>query len=721
MRTALALSLCLLTASACGNPEGPTTGAIRITAAITGPTVAAPAYQVSIDGGAPVPIQADSSMVIDTAAPGDHSIQLTGIASNCTVDGPNPVTVKVTSGATASVNFDVTCLANGAIRVIVSTDGAAVPATYTVGVDSGATGYLHSAIVPANGTASITLPNGLHTVRLVTPPNCTVTSSNNVRVTTLWDASMDVLFQVSCVDGGTLRVTAATTGSGAPASYTVGVDSGSAGFRFSTAIPANGAVSIALVSGPHLVKLLVPANCTVTGPNNVSVTAAAGVTGSADFRVTCAGTAPGGTLRVTAVTSGSGAPSTYIVRAVNGSTGSQSSATIPANGTLSLALPAGDYTVTLVVPLNCAVTSPNDVPVTATAGATVNLDFVVTCAANGAVRMTVGTTGVNPDGAYQVSIDGGVQTLSVTDGSIVLASMAAGDHSIALFDIAPNCTVNGPNPVTLTVIAAVTTDLRFAVTCVGDGTIRVTVATTGPDAPAGYSFNVDGYYSVFVPANGTGSISVPLGDHTAMMFVPQNCTITSPNNVPVTVGSGAAADVAFRVTCVANGIIRVTVATTDPAPFTSYLMYLDLSEVPWRVPANGTISKTVTPGQHTLYLSLLGTCHLTPHPGSVSVIVQSGATTDVSFHVTCIASGTLRVTVTTTGTNVPATYTIDVGPGPVSTDILANGTLRFSLQPGNYAANLTVPSNCTDNPSSSIAATITSAATTDVAFTVACR
>ena len=158
MRIALALSLCLLTASACGNPEGPTTGAIRITAATTGPTVAAPAYQVSIDGGAPVPIPADSSMVIDTVAHGDHSIQLTGIASNCTVDGPNPVTVKVTSGTTASVRFDVTCLANGSIRVIVSSEGAAVPATYTVGVDSGATGYVHSATVPANGTASIRVP-----------------------------------------------------------------------------------------------------------------------------------------------------------------------------------------------------------------------------------------------------------------------------------------------------------------------------------------------------------------------------------------------------------------------------------------------------------------------------------------------------------------------------------------------------------------------------------
>ena len=131
-------------------------------------------------------------------------------------------------------------------------------------------------------------------------------------------------------------------------------------------------------------------------------------------------------------------------------------------------------------------------PVTASASTTVSLDFAVTCAASGTVRVTVGTTGANPDGAYLVSIDDGAQTQGLTDGSIVLASMAAGDHSIALLDIAPNCTVSGPNPVTVTVIAGVTTDLRFAVTCVGDGTIRVTVTTTGPDAPATYSLGVAG-------------------------------------------------------------------------------------------------------------------------------------------------------------------------------------------------------------------------------------
>ena len=432
MRIARALSLCMLAASACGSPEAPTTGAIRVTAATTGPLSAPAVYQVSIDGGAPMPMQANASIVVDTVAHGSHSIQLTGIASNCTIDGANPVTVTVTSGATANVNFGVTCVANGAIRVVVSTDGAAAPATYTVGVDSGATGYLQSASVPANGTASITLPNGPHKVRLVTPLNCTVTSPNDVAVTTVSAASISVSFSVACVDGGTLRVTAATTGPGAPASYTVGVDSGSAGYRFSSEVPANGTVSIALSTGPHTVKLVVPANCTVTGPSNVSVTAAFGVTGSTDFSVTCAAAPPGGTLRATAATSGSGAPSTYIVRAVNGSTGTQLSATIPANGTVSLALPAGEHTVTLVVPLNCAVTSPNDVPVTAAAGATINLDFVVTCAASGTVRVTVGTTGVNPDGAYQLSVDDGAQTLSLTDGSIVLASMSAGDHSIAL-------------------------------------------------------------------------------------------------------------------------------------------------------------------------------------------------------------------------------------------------------------------------------------------------
>jgi len=105
----------------------------------------------------------------------------------------------------------------------------------------------------------------------------------------------------------------------------------------------------------------------------------------------------------------------------------------------------------------------------------------------------------------------------------------------------------------------------------------------------------------------------------------------------------------------------------------------------------------------------------------MSVTVPSGGTASVTFHVTCVTNGILRLAVTTTGTNAPATYPIVIGPGPLSNDILANGTLSLSLQPGTYTADLTVPSNCTDNPSSSITATVTSAATTDVAFTVACR
>jgi len=40
---------------------------------------------------------------------GTHSVELSGVAQNCQVSGPNPQSVNVTAGATASVTFNVAC------------------------------------------------------------------------------------------------------------------------------------------------------------------------------------------------------------------------------------------------------------------------------------------------------------------------------------------------------------------------------------------------------------------------------------------------------------------------------------------------------------------------------------------------------------------------------------------------------------------------------------
>src|SRR4029077_18274439 len=99
----------------------------------------------------------------------------------------------------------------------------------------------------------------------------------------------------------------------------------------------------------------------------------------------------------------------------------------------------------------------------------------------------------------------------------------------------------------------------------------------------------------------------------------------------------------------------------------------------------------------TLMVSQVG-CHVGfGKTQSMSVDVPSGGTADVSFHVTCVTNGNLRVTVTTSGSHIPAAYPVIVDPGSVSVGVPANGAASMSLPPGSYTAGLTLPPNCIPN------------------------
>ena len=99
-----------------------------ITTSTTGVDLDPDGYSVSVDGLAAQPIGVQASVTIDRLQDGQHSVKLSGMASNCTVQGQNPSPVSVSSGATASVAFEVTCLAAGpAIGSLRSPRRPAVP------------------------------------------------------------------------------------------------------------------------------------------------------------------------------------------------------------------------------------------------------------------------------------------------------------------------------------------------------------------------------------------------------------------------------------------------------------------------------------------------------------------------------------------------------------------------------------------------------------------
>jgi len=62
-----------------------------------------------VDGGAGQSIGANASVVLDGIAPGPHTIGISGVADGCVLDGRNPRSVSVNSGAAVDVGLVVRC------------------------------------------------------------------------------------------------------------------------------------------------------------------------------------------------------------------------------------------------------------------------------------------------------------------------------------------------------------------------------------------------------------------------------------------------------------------------------------------------------------------------------------------------------------------------------------------------------------------------------------
>ncbi|MFO7588831.1 MAG: hypothetical protein R6X22_12315, partial [Gemmatimonadota bacterium] len=109
--------------------------------------------------------------------------------------------------------------------------------------------------------------------------------------------------------------------------------------------------------------------------------------------------------------------------------------------------------------------NPRAVPVEADGVAETRFD--VTCAAAaGTVRVTTDSwgLGIDPDG-YVLAVDGAGATAIGSSATVDLAAVPAGDRSISLSGLAGNCSVQGPNPVQVTVPDGGTVDAAFAVFC----------------------------------------------------------------------------------------------------------------------------------------------------------------------------------------------------------------------------------------------------------------
>lgn len=87
----------------------PSSGAIQVVTATSGTNPDPDGYAFSIDGGPAQPIGVNGTATVTNLVAGDHPVELSDVAANCTVQGANPQVVTVASGGTVDASFALTC------------------------------------------------------------------------------------------------------------------------------------------------------------------------------------------------------------------------------------------------------------------------------------------------------------------------------------------------------------------------------------------------------------------------------------------------------------------------------------------------------------------------------------------------------------------------------------------------------------------------------------
>jgi TolB protein len=293
-RTFAALVLAITVAGCGDDPAGPTTGAIRVSVLTNGSVVDRDpnGYGVRIDAGVTRTISGNDSFVAAGIAPGNHSVNLDGLAENCSVVGSNPVTINVNAARDTAdaqqVSFVVSCAPNlGSFRASIVTSGE----------DLDSDGY--SLIIDGVGPRSLAsndaqifsgLRAGQYHVSLSgVSNNCSVVGGAEKLVVVQFNAITESAFTVTCVLGGTLLVTTATTGEDIDRSdHIVDVQrQGSSIFDQLSLGPNSSGKLSKLLPGDYLLRMhLTSPNCG-SSPNPRVVTVVGGAETRVDIDIVC--------------------------------------------------------------------------------------------------------------------------------------------------------------------------------------------------------------------------------------------------------------------------------------------------------------------------------------------------------------------------------------------------------------------------------------------------
>ena len=553
----VALAASLLATTACENAIEVRAGIIRVVVSTTGGDQDIDGYLVVIDGMPAESVGIHSTLERRDQQAGEYTVELAGVAWNCTVEAPNPRLVTVADGETVELTFQVQCVATGVQLTVLTTGIDIDPDGYRIVVDTGP-----PALVGVNSVQTVTyLSAGVHSVSLNgLTGNCSV-ADDEQSVTLAAGTVAPVTFNVACVAvTGVLRVVTATAGLDPDAGYQLQVNGGAP-----LPLAANGVVAVAgLLPGDHSVALLdAAANCAVSGANPRTATITAGGpardTTHLAFAAACASVT--GAVAVSVNFSGLDPDDSLSVQLDGGP-----AVRLP-NGASLLMLPGltvGDHEVRLAdVAANCSVAGANPRTVSVSSSTTVRdtarTTFDLSCVARtGVIEVTAPTSGFDHDGdGYNVQVAG--QSRSIAAAGTETFSVGTGDHLVMLSGLAPNCSVtNNPRQVSVSTGGQVRDTVRttFAVTCAAVfGAVRFAASTSGSDLdPTGYDIRVFGLSferSIAVAANGTALMThlYPSAYLVEVRGHSPNCDLVGAYPRAVQVVLGDTVDMAIDVTC----------------------------------------------------------------------------------------------------------------------------------------------------------------------------
>jgi dipeptidyl aminopeptidase/acylaminoacyl peptidase len=98
------------------------TGSLAVTVVTDGDTLDPDGYTVTVDGTDAKTIGIVDAATFSGLPQGDHSLELSDIAKNCTLTGPNPRSVSITASQTTQEVFQVTCVPALFDRIVFNSD-----------------------------------------------------------------------------------------------------------------------------------------------------------------------------------------------------------------------------------------------------------------------------------------------------------------------------------------------------------------------------------------------------------------------------------------------------------------------------------------------------------------------------------------------------------------------------------------------------------------------